>query len=49
MFVAIDDLQWADESSLALGSFLVAAAAGLRIALAFGVRDEPAEMTPALQ
>jgi predicted ATPase len=48
VFVAIDDLQWADESSLALGSFLVAAAAGLRIALAFGVRDEPAEMTPAL-
>ncbi|MGH8777367.1 MAG: ATP-binding protein, partial [Jiangellaceae bacterium] len=49
VFVAIDDLQWADESSLALGSFLVAAAAGLRIGLAFGVRDEPAEITPALR
>jgi hypothetical protein len=48
VFVAIDDLQWADESSLALGSFLAAAAAGLRIALAFGVRDEPAEMNPPL-
>ena len=35
--------------SLALGSFLVAAAGGLRIALAFGVRDEPAEMIPALR
>lgn len=49
VFVAIDDLQWADESSLALGSFLVAAAAGLRIGLAFGVRDEPAEMTVPLR
>ena len=47
--VAIDDLQWADESSLALGAFLAAAAAGLRIVLAFGVRDEPAEMTPPLK
>ena len=47
--VVIDDLQWADESALALGSFLVAAAGGLRIALAFGVRDEPAEMIPALR
>jgi hypothetical protein len=46
--IAIDDLQWADESSLALGSFLVAAAAGLRIGLAFGVRDEPTEMTQPL-
>jgi hypothetical protein len=49
VFVAIDDLQWADESSLALGSFLAAAATGLRIGLAFGVRDESAEMTPALR
>lgn len=46
--VAVDDLQWADESSLRLGSFLVAAAAGLRIVLAFGVRDEHAEMNPPL-
>lgn len=49
VFVAIDDLQWADESALALGSFLAAAAAGLRIGLAFGVRDESAEMTAALR
>ena len=49
VFIAIDDLQWADESSLALGSFLAAAAAGLRMGLAFGVRDESAEMTPALR
>lgn len=49
VLVAVDDLQWADESSLALGSFLVAASAGLRIALAFGVRDEPDEMTAPLE
>jgi hypothetical protein len=49
VFVAIDDLQWADESALALGSFLAAATAGLRIGLAFGVRDEPGEMSPALK
>jgi len=49
VLVAIDDLQWADESSLALGAFLVAAAGGLPIGLAFGVRDEPAETTPALR
>lgn len=48
VLVAIDDLQWADESALALASFLVAATAGLRVALAFGVRDEPADTTPAL-
>jgi hypothetical protein len=48
VFVAIDDLHWADESSLALASFLAAATAGLRIALAFGARDDPAEATPAL-
>jgi hypothetical protein len=48
VFVAVDDLQWADESALALGSFLVAATAGLRVALVFGVRDEAAEITPPL-
>jgi hypothetical protein len=48
VLVAIDDLQWADESALALGSFLVAATAGLRVGLALGVRDEPAEMTSPL-
>jgi tetratricopeptide (TPR) repeat protein len=49
VFLAIDDLQWADESSLALASFLVSASAGLRIALAFGVRDDVAEITPPLR
>jgi hypothetical protein len=48
VFVAIDDLHWADESSLALGSFLAAATAGMRIALVFAARDDPAEATPAL-
>ncbi|MFZ6005246.1 MAG: ATP-binding protein [Actinomycetota bacterium] len=48
VFVALDDLQWADESSLALGSFLAAATAGLRIALAFGVRDEAVDMASPL-
>ena len=49
LLITIDDLQWADESSLRLGSFLVAAAAGLRMVLAFGVRDESAEMSAPLR
>ncbi|MGH9155959.1 MAG: ATP-binding protein [Acidimicrobiales bacterium] len=48
VLVVVDDLQWADESSLALSSFLVAAIAGLPIALAFGVREEPSDDRPGL-
>lgn len=47
--VVVDDLQWADESALALGAFLVAGIAGLPVALAFGVRDEPAGVSPGLR
>jgi hypothetical protein len=45
-FIVVDDLQWADESSLALSSFLVAACAGLPVLLAFGVRDAPGDDRP---
>ena len=48
-FVVVDDLHWADESSLALATFLVAAVTGLPVAVAFGVRDEPADMRPGVQ
>ncbi|MGH9085674.1 MAG: ATP-binding protein [Acidimicrobiales bacterium] len=41
--VVVDDLHWADESSLAVSSFLVAAIAGLPVVLAFGVREEPSD------
>jgi tetratricopeptide (TPR) repeat protein len=45
-FVVVDDLQWADESSLALSSFLVSAIAGLPVVLAFAVRVESIEGPP---
>ena len=48
VFIAVDDLQWADESSLALASYLAAAGAGLPIGLAFGVRDDAGERSPPL-